>query len=112
MNKTGIPFLSASETSRLIRTREISPTAAVAAVKIEPDRFIDSKEKAIRNPWGFTPAFSLASVPAVSIPCGFTSENLPIGLQIAGRPFQEATVLKLAHAYEQNTTWHTRKPPI
>jgi aspartyl-tRNA(Asn)/glutamyl-tRNA(Gln) amidotransferase subunit A len=90
----------------------VSPTSAVAALKIEPDRAIDGKKKASRNPWGLTPSFSLASVPALSICCGFTSQNLPIGLQIAGAPFREDTMLKLAHAYEQNTTWHTRRPPV
>ena len=41
-----------------------------------------------------------------------TSETLPIGLQIAGKPFDEEMVLRVAHAYEQATDWHTRKPPI
>ena len=43
----------------------------------------------------------MARVPAISIPCGSTDAGLPIGLQIAGRPFDEATVLRAAHAYEQ-----------
>ncbi len=90
----------------------VSPTSAVPALLIEPDRAIDGKKRASRNSWGLTPSFSLASVPAVSIPCGFTSQNLPIGLQIAGSPFREDTILKLAHAYEQNTPWHTRRPPL
>jgi aspartyl-tRNA(Asn)/glutamyl-tRNA(Gln) amidotransferase subunit A len=90
----------------------LSPTIGVAAQKIEPDPVIDSKGKASRNPWFFTRVFSLANVPTVSVPCGFTSQNLPVGLQIAGRPFQDAAVLKVAHAYEQATTWHTRRPPI
>ncbi len=90
----------------------VSPTSAVPALKIEPDQAIDGKKKGSRNPWGLTPTFSLASVPALSICCGFTSENLPIGLQVAGAPFQEETMLRLAHAYEQNTPWHTRKPPL
>ena len=89
-----------------------TPTAGTAAQKIEPDPIIDSKEKAHRLSTLLTPTFSEASVPALSICCGFTSENLPIGLQIGGRPFDEETVLKVAYAYEQNTPWHTRKPPI
>jgi Asp-tRNA(Asn)/Glu-tRNA(Gln) amidotransferase A subunit family amidase len=44
------------------------------------------------------------------VPCGFTSGGLPVGLQLAGRPFEEATVLQAAHAYEQATEWHTRSP--
>jgi aspartyl-tRNA(Asn)/glutamyl-tRNA(Gln) amidotransferase subunit A len=54
--------------------------------------------------------FNLTGLPALSVPCGFTSAGLPIGLQIAGRPFAEATVLRLAHAYQQQTDWHRRRP--
>ncbi len=48
---------------------------------------------------------------AVSVPCGFTSEGLPVGLQLVGKPFDEARILRLAHAYEQATEWHHRTPP-
>jgi aspartyl-tRNA(Asn)/glutamyl-tRNA(Gln) amidotransferase subunit A len=58
----------------------------------------------------FTISANLAGVPGISINCGFTRSGLPIGLQIIGRPFDEATVLKVAHAYEQATGWHTRRP--
>jgi len=47
---------------------------------------------------------------AISVPCGFTGAGLPIGLQIAGPPWSEAAVLRLAYAYEQATTWHKREP--
>ncbi|MFN3739369.1 MAG: Asp-tRNA(Asn)/Glu-tRNA(Gln) amidotransferase subunit GatA [Thermodesulfovibrionales bacterium] len=60
----------------------------------------------------FTISVNLAGVPAISIPCGFSSEGLPIGLQIIGRPFDEETILQLAHAYEQATEWHKKKPDI
>ena len=59
--------------------------------------------------------YSLSGAPALSIPCGFTTDSngaLPLALQIAGRPYAEATVLNVAYAYEQATPWHTRKPPI
>ena len=62
----------------------------------------------IRN----TNPFNLLGVPAISVPCGFTDERLPLGLQLAGRWFDEATVLRAAHAYEQATDWHTRRPPL
>jgi aspartyl-tRNA(Asn)/glutamyl-tRNA(Gln) amidotransferase subunit A len=58
-----------------------------------------------------TRPFNLASAPAISINCGFNSQGLPIGLQIGGRPFDESTVLKVAHAYEQHTPWHNMRPP-
>ena len=60
----------------------------------------------------YTRPFNLTGFPAITLPCGFSEEGLPIGLQIAGRPFDEATVLRAAHAYEQSTDWHRRRPPI
>ncbi len=59
----------------------------------------------------YTGCFSLAALPAISIPGGFTSDHLPIGLQLGARPFAEATLLQVAHAYEQATPWHTRRAP-
>ncbi len=55
--------------------------------------------------------FNLLGVPAMTVPCGFSSDELPIGLQIAGRAFDEATVLRAGHAYQQATDWHTWRPP-
>lgn len=60
----------------------------------------------------FTISVNLAGVPGISIPCGFTRDNLPIGLQLIGRHFDEATLLKAAYAYEQSTEWHKRKPAL
>jgi aspartyl-tRNA(Asn)/glutamyl-tRNA(Gln) amidotransferase subunit A len=60
----------------------------------------------------FTISVNLAGVPGISIPCGFTSNNLPVGLQIIGRHFDEESILKVAYAYEQATEWHRRKPDI
>ena len=57
-------------------------------------------------------AMNLPGVPVVSVPCGFHGDGLPIGLQIAGRRLGEAIALKVAHAYEQATDWHTRVPPM
>jgi Asp-tRNA(Asn)/Glu-tRNA(Gln) amidotransferase A subunit family amidase len=48
----------------------------------------------------------------VSVNCGFTRSGPPIGLQILGKPFDEATVLRVAHAYEQATTWHMERPRL
>jgi aspartyl-tRNA(Asn)/glutamyl-tRNA(Gln) amidotransferase subunit A len=56
--------------------------------------------------------FNLVGFPALSVPCGFTSEGPPVGLQISGRPFDEATVLRAGQAYEAATTWHTMRPPL
>jgi aspartyl-tRNA(Asn)/glutamyl-tRNA(Gln) amidotransferase subunit A len=58
-----------------------------------------------------TPA-SLAGVPALALPCGFSTAGLPLSLQLIGRRFDEATVLRVGHAYEQATDWHRRRPPL
>jgi len=59
-----------------------------------------------------TISVNLAGVPGISVPCGFTSEGLPVGLQIIGKDFDEESVLKTAYAYEQGTEWHKRKPEL
>jgi aspartyl-tRNA(Asn)/glutamyl-tRNA(Gln) amidotransferase subunit A len=59
-----------------------------------------------------TMPYNIAGLPAIAIPCGFDSAGLPLSLQIAGRPFDEATVLRAAYAYEQATTWHKRRPAL
>jgi len=60
----------------------------------------------------FTIPCNLAGLPGISVPCGLTVAGLPIGLQVLGKPFDEATVLRVAYAYEQATEWHTRRPPL
>lgn len=59
-----------------------------------------------------TAAFDIYGLPTISLPCGFSASGLPIGLQISGNHFAESTVLALAHAYEQATEWHTRRPKL
>jgi aspartyl-tRNA(Asn)/glutamyl-tRNA(Gln) amidotransferase subunit A len=59
-----------------------------------------------------TRPFNYLGLPAVSVNCGFDPNGCPIGLQIAGRPFAEARVLKVADAYQRDTDWHTRKPGV
>jgi aspartyl-tRNA(Asn)/glutamyl-tRNA(Gln) amidotransferase subunit A len=59
-----------------------------------------------------TQPFDYYGIPTISIPCGFTSGGLPVGLMIAGPRFAESRVLALARAYEKATEWHLRKPPI
>ena len=56
-----------------------------------------------------TMPFNLAGLPAISLPCGFSAGGLPIGLQIAGKPFEESMILRIAHAYQQLTDWHHRE---
>jgi aspartyl-tRNA(Asn)/glutamyl-tRNA(Gln) amidotransferase subunit A len=60
----------------------------------------------------YTRSYNITGFPAITVPCGFSRTGLPIGLQLAGRPFDELTVLRAAHAYEKATIWHTRRPAI
>lgn len=59
-----------------------------------------------------TAPFNLSGQPALSVPCGFDGDGLPVGLQIAGRPFDEATVLQVGAAYEASTPWADHHPPV
>jgi aspartyl-tRNA(Asn)/glutamyl-tRNA(Gln) amidotransferase subunit A len=60
----------------------------------------------------YTIPVNLAGTCAMSLPCGFSAEGLPIGLQLIGKPFDEATLLRTAYAFEQSTEWHKRKPQL
>ena len=59
-----------------------------------------------------TGPFNVAGIPAITVPCGFSESGLPIGLSLAGRPWDETTVLRAAHAYQGATDWHTRRPSL
>ena len=90
----------------VLPTRRRTPRTVEAAIKRE-------ESDKPRNPeLENTGPFNVYGIPAISIPCGFTSGGLPVGLMIAGPRFSEGKVLALAHAYEQATEWHKRKPPL
>jgi aspartyl-tRNA(Asn)/glutamyl-tRNA(Gln) amidotransferase subunit A len=91
----------------------VTPTTPIPALTVsellaDPDQLRAKEVLASPN----TRPFNLLGLPSVSIPCGFTSRGLPIGMQITGPSGGEATVLRLAHAYEQATEWHKRKPNL
>jgi aspartyl-tRNA(Asn)/glutamyl-tRNA(Gln) amidotransferase subunit A len=74
-------------------------------------RFEDFPAKGLATPaMRYTAPWNLLGLPAVVVPCGFSREGLPMSIQIAGRAFDDATVLRLARAYERVTDWHTRRP--
>lgn len=60
----------------------------------------------------FTNPFNITGHPALSVPCGFTAEHLPVGLQVIGRYYREADALRVAAAYESITGWHDRRPVL
>ena len=59
-----------------------------------------------------TRPINMYGIPTISVPCGMSREGMPIGLQISGPPWQEQQLLALAHAFEEATDWHKRRPPI
>ena len=85
----------------LTPTSPVPPITIEQALKMSPD---PAGELWLRN----TRPFNAYGVPTISVPCGFTTTGLPIGLQIAGASFREASLLSFAHAYEQSTQWHKR----
>jgi aspartyl-tRNA(Asn)/glutamyl-tRNA(Gln) amidotransferase subunit A len=86
----------------------LTPTTPIAAPTVEGHDAVEQAGRLTR----FTAPFNLAGLPALSIPCGFTNEGLPIGLQIISRAWADAKVLNAGHAFEQKTDWHTRFPEI
>jgi aspartyl-tRNA(Asn)/glutamyl-tRNA(Gln) amidotransferase subunit A len=60
----------------------------------------------------FTISVNLAGIPGMSQPCGFTKSGLPIGLQLLGKHFDEASIFRAGYAYEQATEWHTKRAKL
>lgn len=91
------------------------PTSPTVAPLLPSEAGIKSQEEAngrisgVRN---FTGAFNVANVPALSIPCGFSADNLPLSLQMVGKPMADGLLMRVAHAYQQATDWHLRRPPL
>ena len=120
---TAVDYLHAQHQRRIFSTTMRSvlqrvnalvlPTLPIPAIPIEragQEISIDGvSQNATVALLRLTMPFNLAGVPAVSFPCGFTTNGLPIGLQVAGKPFEESTVLRIAHAYQQLTDWHRRE---
>lgn len=84
------------------------PTTPIPAPFLEGEKAIERARQLTR----FTAPFNLTGLPALSVPCGFTKEGLPIGLQIVSRPWNESGVLRAGYAFQQATQWHTLKPAL
>lgn len=87
----------------------ITPTAPTTAFKIG-EKTEDPLQMYLSDI--FTISVNLAGLPGLSMPCGFDSSGLPIGMQIIGKPLEEATILRVAYAYEQATDWHKKRPSL
>lgn len=90
------------------RTVLLTPTTPTTAPKIEGTDAVAAASRLT----SFTGPFNLTGLPALSLPCGFSSDKLPIGLQVVGRPWAEDLVLRVGAAYERATEWHRQRPPI
>ena len=96
----------------------VTPTVESVAAPVNKETPPVTKESVIEwlveAPYMVTPAHPLAGIPAISVPCGFAAgeDGMPIGLQIGGRPFEESTVLSLAHAYERRAGWYKKEPDL
>jgi aspartyl-tRNA(Asn)/glutamyl-tRNA(Gln) amidotransferase subunit A len=60
----------------------------------------------------YTITANLAGIPGISVPCGLTRENLPVGMQLLGAPFAEEKLLRIARVFERETDWHLKRPGI
>jgi aspartyl-tRNA(Asn)/glutamyl-tRNA(Gln) amidotransferase subunit A len=116
-------FLSAADYITALRARtvlneQIRANFSVVDIFVTPSAprppeafaTMDPNEQNLRP--SFTNPFNITGLPAISVPCGFTKHNLPVGLQIAAPPFEESTVLRVAYAYERATEWHTHRPKL
>lgn len=94
----------------------VCPTSLNPPGRIEATRETVDSPEAMKNKVLLrrisTYPFSMANVPALALPMGFSTAGLPLSLQIAGNPFAEATVFRVGHAYEQATPWHSRHPDL
>ena len=89
----------------ILATPSLATTAAEASSEQSPMSLWWTKP-------GFTAASNLVGIPAATVPCGFDSHGMPIGLHLSGAPFDEVSVLKVAHTFERATTWHGRRPGL
>jgi len=87
----------------------LAPVYPGPAPAIEP---MAKLTEAAVPPRGIAAPFNITGAPAIAIPCGFTKSGLPLNLQLAGRPFEDALVLRAAHAFQKATDWHTRQPAL
>ena len=86
------------------------PLPAIPSAQMGQEISIDgTRENASEAMLRLTMPFNMAGLPAISCPCGFASNGLPLGLQVAGKPFEEGMILRIAHAYQQMTDWHRRE---
>ncbi|MGH9634623.1 MAG: amidase family protein, partial [Candidatus Angelobacter sp.] len=92
----------------LVTPTTLVPPFTISELLADMDNLRTKEVLTLRN----TRPFNILGLPSISVPCGFTKSGLPIGLQISGAPWAEGNVLRLAHAYEQQTEWHKKRPKL
>jgi aspartyl-tRNA(Asn)/glutamyl-tRNA(Gln) amidotransferase subunit A len=94
---------------------EAMKTVDVLATPTTPKpatRYTVATDPSLAFPKSNMAPFNLTGQPTLALPCGFSKSGLPLGFQLSGRPFEETTVFRLGHAYQQATDWHTRHPQV
>ena len=107
---TEIRMLWTRDLGRVLRRVNalVTPTLAIPAFPVE----VQLSEAGPPDTGWATRHFNLSGHPALTLPCGATAAGLPVGMQLAGRAFDESTLFRIAHAYEEATPWHTRRPSV
>src|SRR5207302_5900886 len=90
----------------------VAPSLTSSAASVELSNAALTNPTAITSGGGSLALGNIAGLPAISVPCGFTATNLPLGLQIIGPAFDEALLLRIAYAYEQSNSWYQRHPRL
>ncbi len=121
---SGTQYVKAQRARQLIRNEVdallanldvlVAPTTPIVAVPLgQTEVVLEGDRRDVRSSLPrLTRPFNLSGHPVCAVPCGFTVAALPIGMQIVGRAFDEATVLRVADAYQRATDWHARRPPL
>jgi aspartyl-tRNA(Asn)/glutamyl-tRNA(Gln) amidotransferase subunit A len=97
-----------ADVDALLVPTTMAPARPVAAIDATADSYAEHNLKYLRN----TALGNILNLCAVSVPCGFSDDGLPIGLMVYAKPFDEATALRVAHAYEQAAPWRLRHPDL
>ena len=110
-------YVQAQRTRKLVK-REVAQTLEqvdllVSPTMTQPAAAFEGYDSTstVRGP-SFTAPYNLTGLPAISVPCGFTEAGLPVGMQLAGKPFDEPGVIRAAYTYEQHSRWFDRRPPM
>jgi len=119
-----VDYIKAQRVRRVVRRVWADTFASVDCLLTPASQAVAARlgDDTVQLPAGPTPLLhaylglllplNLSGHPALSLPCGFSQDGLPIGMQLVGKPFDEATILRVAHQYQEKTDWHQQLPPM